>query len=296
MNPVLRRFDQASEPWGPCTGALAIGEREIHLSGLSEEQEASLAHAFADFWRSGVAESAAVDGPRVRLVDAGGGYWNGAPEPNELYRVEPLSEEGRMLALAYAFALEEQGDGYKLAIATETHEPAYQTIENGLRLVVARDAVRCGGFAMHAAGLVREGRAWLFAGPSNSGKTTVVTMSQPAISLGDDLALVLPEEDGWRTPALPFDNAPVAPPRPQQATYPVAGIFKLVQDDEHRIERPSGLIAATSLAGLLALPWAMPDLGGRLLEQATRFCQQATFGHLHFKKDAEFWPLLEGGG
>ena len=46
--------------------------------------------------------------------------------------------------------------------------------------------------ALHGAGVMREERAYLFVGPSRSGKSTAVRLSAPAISMGDDFAVVLP--------------------------------------------------------------------------------------------------------
>ncbi len=163
--------------------------------------------------------------------------------------------------------------------------------------MTARMAVERGGFAMHAAGVLRDGKAWIFTGPSGAGKSTAVRLSAPAVSLGDDFGLVLPGPDGWVTPPLPFDNAEAIVERPAETSFPVAGIWRLFKADQPRVERPTGLHAVTSLSSCQALSRVMPDLAGTVLGQIDRFCQEAHFGHLHFGLNGDFWgPLLAAAG
>jgi hypothetical protein len=291
VNSVFSRFDRSESRYGAVNGALQLADRAFVLRGLTPRLRDDLATLFGPYWRS---EASAEIAAEIQLVDGGPGFWNGAPQPTELYRIDPLLAPGRQLALSYSFALEASGAQVKLALASETPEPLTRTLENALRLLVARHAAERGGFAMHSAAVVRDDRAWIFAGPSRAGKSTAVRLSAPAVSIGDDFGLVLPDnEGGWWAPALPFDNGETAPLPPQKSRFNVAGIWKLVQDKEHRLERPRGLMATTSLTTLLALPWVMPDLAGPLLEHVGRFCEQARFEHLHFTPDAGFWTLLE---
>jgi hypothetical protein len=165
-------------------------------------------------------------------------------------------------------------------------------LDNAARYLVARLAIVNGGLALHGAGVRRAGRAWIFAGPSGAGKSTAVRLSLPAVSLGDDLAVVLPFEGGWAAPALPFDNAEVAPQAGVRGLTPLAGVLRLFQAERHRVEHPSGVLAQASLLACAAFPWALPDLADRAGESVAQLAASGLYAHLHFALDSGFWPLL----
>ena len=293
MDPAIRRFLDARSPCGPLARELAIGDRALRFVGLSDEQAAGLER----FWGPYLAPSSGHPVHREVSVCGGGrGVWLAEPVPGELYRVEPRSTPAGIVALSYAFACGPDEEGsWRVALADDVHEPASQSLENVARLLVARSAVELGGFAMHSAGVVKHGKAWIFAGPSGSGKSTAVSLSSPAESLGDDFGVVLPDgRGGWVAPPLPFDNAPAIVDRPALPNYPVAGIWRLFKGSSAGVERPAGIAAVTSLSTCTAFPSAMPDLAGKILDQVGLFCQQGFFGHLTFGLDRGFWgPLRE---
>jgi hypothetical protein len=117
-------------------------------------------------------------------------------------------------------------------------------------------------------------------------------LSSPSTSLGDDFAVIVPHEGGWAAPALPFDNAEIAPEKPARGLFPLAGVWRLFQADRHRVERPSGVLAQASLLACTAFPWALPDLADRTGEAVAALAASGLFGHLHFAPDPGFWPLL----
>jgi hypothetical protein len=184
------------------------------------------------------------------------------------------------------------GAVWRAAVAAAPRERPDRVVENGVRYLVARLAVAEGGLALHGAGVLRGRRAFVFAGPSRSGKTTAVGLSSDTTSLGDDFAVLLPREGGWRTAAVPFDNLERGPADPPRGLFPVAGVWRLFQADEAAIETPAGPQAVASLTSCAAFPWAMPDLAAAVLEHAQRFVSESCFGHLRFGRDPDFWKLL----
>lgn len=295
VEPSIRRFHASDRACGEHARELAVGDRAFRFEGLSADQAAALER----FWGPYFTPDSGLPVDRtIRVSDGGPGFWLAEPQAGELYRIEPRVTPSGVIALSYAFALGPGPDGsWRLALDTEAVEPAPQSLENATRVMAARMAVERGGFAMHSAGVLRDGKAWLFTGPSGAGKSTAVRLSAPAVSLGDDFGLVLPSPDGWVTPPLPFDNAHAITERPEGSSFPVAGIWKLFKADEPRVERLTGLAAVTSLSTCSALSWVMPDLAGAVLEQIGRFCEESHFGHLHFGLDADFWgPLSAAAG
>ena len=263
----------------------------MRVEGLSDSQ----ASALERYWGPYLERASGLAVHRtVTVCDGGPGRWLEDPSPGEIYRVEPMVAPECSLTLSYAFALGEGSDGrWRVVLARDASEPAVQSLENAARVLTTRMACELGGFAMHSAGVLRDGRAWIFAGPSGSGKSTVVRLSEPGVSLGDDFGLVLPDgAGGWLAAPVPFDNAPTVVDRPERALLPVAGIWRLFRDEQTRVERPSGLVAATSLFSCAALPWAIPDLAGAVVENIGRFCLESFFGHLHFSLDEDFWGPL----
>ena len=290
MEPSIRRFYASDRACGENARELAVGDRAFRFEGLSDDQAAALERSWGPYFTP---DSGLPIDRTIRVSDGGPGVWLAEPKAGELYRIEPRVAPSGVIAISYAFAVGPGSDGsWRLALDTGASEPAPQSLENATRVMVARMAVDRGGFALHSAGVLRDGKAWIFTGASGAGKSTAVRLSAPAVSLGDDFGLVLPSPDGWVTPALPFDNAPAIVERPEGSSFPVAGIWRLFKADEPRVERPTGLAAVTSLSTCSALPGVMPDLAGAVLEQIERFCNDSHFGHLHFGLDAGFWGPL----
>ena len=87
---------------------------------------------------------------------------------------------------------------------TELAQP--NVIENLMRVLSAHTALHQGGVILHSAGLVFGGRAYIFIGRSNVGKTTLTRKAhrQGATVLSDDINLLLPEGAGYLAHAVPF--------------------------------------------------------------------------------------------
>src|SRR3989442_10074637 len=62
------------------------------------------------------------------------------------------------------------------------------------------------GLVLHAASLIRRGRAHLFCGPSGSGKTTVARLSPDATLLSDELSIVRIFDKRARCYGTPFSG------------------------------------------------------------------------------------------
>ncbi len=285
------RMQGARRAFGDGSRTLMIGQSPILIEGLDRSRSAELGRRWGGFLRRTAPAPASVT---VRLFCGGPGVWLDEPRPGENYRVELVSAGAERLVSSYHFAIA-AGPGpraWSVAITDDPSEPLERILDNVLRFVVAHLAASSGGFALHAAGVLRDGRAYLFAGPSRAGKSTVLRLLGPETSLGDDLALVLPDGERWSAPALPFDNSERAPAQPPPGLYPVAGIWRLYQSTTTRVERPAPDRAIASLVGCAAQPWTMPELSQALLAQAGSYVARGGFHHLHFTRDAELWSVL----
>ncbi len=284
----LSRLDRAA---GTLDRDLTLGDQTIRFEGLSE----ALASAIDARW-GGFASTSAARSPRliVRAVRSDDGPWLRRWSAGERYRLEADASGGPLIVRSYHFALSPEVSGsWRLAICGQDREPIGRVLDNAARYLVARIALEAGGLALHGAGVLRGGRAWIFAGVSGAGKSTAAGVSSGTTPLGDDFAVVLPEGVGWATHAVPFDNTEKAPDAPVRGLVPLAGVLRLFKAPTHRIEQPAGVIAQASLMSCAAFPWALPDLAERAEDAVARISASGAFRHLHFAQDAGFWSLLD---
>ena len=185
--------------------------------------------------------------------------------------------------------------GYTGFIDTASHsslriasDQPFNGVEYFLRVVYALLCFEQGGLMLHAAGVVRNERAFLFFGRSGAGKTTAARNALDGIVLNDDLIALLPEDHGWRAYGTPFTNPTQT--RPSSASAPVAGLFRLVQSPTLAIEP---LLGARALAELLT---SIPVLNGSPSPPISR-CRQLLDTipayKLFLRPDPSFWPLIE---
>ncbi len=75
--------------------------------------------------------------------------------------------------------------------------PNPYSIDSVLRILHSLILAREGGFLVHAASAIRNGRAFLFAGVSGAGKTTISRLAPPdVVLLTDEISYVRPREQG----------------------------------------------------------------------------------------------------
>ena len=278
------------EPRGRVRRDLVIADWRIRLVGLDEE----LAEALDGRWGAFCRPVGSMPDLTLTLVDAGPALWLDAPERGEPYRIEAHGRADQFRVLSYHFCLwPDDTAHWRVALTSNPEdEPIARLTENVVRYLTARLAIERGGLAFHAAGVLRDGVAHLFAGPSRAGKSTAVSLSEPGISLGDDMAIAVPVEGRWSTTALPFDNLERIEQAPPEGWLPLGGVWRLHQAAEHRVEEPQRMLASASLMACIAFPWALRDLSDRLLTQADRLLEAALYRHLHFAKDPGFWDAI----
>lgn len=160
-----------------------------------------------------------------------------------------------------------------------------------LRVALAVAAFRSGGLMLHAAGIVHQGRAYLFFGHSGSGKTTVARLSAGDVVLNDDLVVLMPANGAWQVYATPFWNPSQVQPVPGQAR--LAGFYHLVQDKRVYVEAMQTSQATAELMANIPVLSADPGCSLDLLARAQRFAQIYPVVQLHFLPEASFWQVIE---
>jgi len=274
--------------------SLFLGRQRIDLEGL----DGDLAESLRRRWGGFVVD--APSGPQcctARFFRAGPGTWLERWAPGEVYRIEPLGDADHRLVASYHFAMTREAgpSNWKIGVSDEPEERRDRLVDNAVRFLAANLALDDGGFALHAAGILRGRDAHLFAGPSRAGKSTASRLVAGAQSLGDDFGSVVRGDSGWLSPAVPFDNTEHVAGRPSGGIFPVRGIWRLHQAPATRVESDQGIRATAALTACAAFAWAMPERAGELLEHVRQFVEDGLFHHLYFTRDAELGPYLGDG-
>jgi hypothetical protein len=146
------------------------------------------------------------------------------------------------------------------------------------------------GFLLHAATVVRDGRAHVFTGRSGAGKSTVASLSPAGKVLTDEISLLRCDGSGWRAHGTPFWGEFRAAGLNQHS--PVAGIYGLVQACENRVEPlppKEGLRAI--LPNVLFFSSNKP-MTEELLRVMAEAAETIPFYRLHFRRDSTFWGVI----
>lgn len=166
-------------------------------------------------------------------------------------------------------------------------------VENYLRVLYAWCAVRAGGLLLHSAGVVRDGRAFLFFGASGSGKTTVARLSADYAILSDDILMVKPVNGTFQAFGVPFRGEFVDAPR-ANTRAPLAGLYRLRKAAEHRVAPMPPAQAVAALASCTPFVVINPEMGRQVMDICSRLVAQVPVLELHFRKDPSFWRVIDG--
>ena len=147
------------------------------------------------------------------------------------------------------------------------------------------------GFLLHASSVIRNGRAFLFTGPSGAGKTTIVRLAPPdALVLTDEISYVRRTADGYVAFGTPFAGewADVGEP----ASAPVAALFRLGwAADPARQPLDQATTVRTLMRNILFFAEDQA-LTARLLDTSCDFAGTVPAFHLAFAPDGRVWDTI----
>jgi hypothetical protein len=173
---------------------------------------------------------------------------------------------------------------------TMSNEPLVE-IEYCLRILYSYFVLLQGGIMIHGAGLSRNGKGYVFFGPSGVGKSTVSNLSLDSKILNDDLTVILCSREGkWKIFSTPFAN-------PGQTTVnlsvPLQGIYLLKQSDQVFLEELSPGIAISEI--ISNVPVVSSDIyrSDKLFTTCEAIMKAIPFYRLNFRNDRSFWEVIE---
>lgn len=159
-----------------------------------------------------------------------------------------------------------------------------------LRVVTAIGAFYTGGLMLHAAGVEREGKAYLFLGYSGAGKTTTARNSPPGSVLNDDLLVLYRSNGVWMAGSTPFHNPTQNRPRPGSA--PIAKMSYLVKDKEVYLEPTPQAQALAEIVACVPVLTVETTYLKEYLQRAQEILRYVPYYHLHLLPDDSYWSIL----
>jgi hypothetical protein len=206
--------------------------------------------------------------------------------------------------------------------------PNPYSIDSVLRILHSLVLSREGGFLVHAASAVRNGRAFLFAGVSGAGKTTISRLAPPdVVLLTDEISYVRPRKQrtgnrkqttgnssalglgdgGQRTlPSLSPVPSSLFPSYEAYGTpftgelarigenlrAPIAALYLLTQGTGNMIEALTQAEAARALLKNILFFAQDEELVWLVFHSASDFVSRVPVRRLVFAQDARIWELI----
>ncbi len=165
------------------------------------------------------------------------------------------------------------------------------SIDGVLRIVHTLVLAKQGGLLLHSASAVRNGKAFLFAGVSGAGKTTISSLAPAdATLLTDEISYVRPQDGGYTAFGTPFTGELAK--LGENVSAPVAALYLLVQGSENRIDPVAPGDAARSLLANILFFAEDEELVQAVFHSVFEFVSRVPVSRLTFVPDNRVWELI----
>ncbi|MGA9356185.1 MAG: hypothetical protein WBV46_21035 [Terriglobales bacterium] len=174
------------------------------------------------------------------------------------------------------------------------------SLDSVLRILHSLILARRGGFLLHAASAICDGRAFLFSGVSGAGKTTMTRIATPNVTLlTDEISYVRPDGAGdgraagvtsYRAFGTPF--AGELAKAGENTSAPIAALFFLEKGPGNRIDEMPSADAVRRLMRNILFFAEDPSLVEELLATACAFVATLPIRRLTFYPDSQVWEQV----
>jgi hypothetical protein len=165
------------------------------------------------------------------------------------------------------------------------------SLDSVLRIVHTLLLARKGGFLVHASSAIRNGRAFLFAGISGAGKTTMARLAPPdAALLTDEISYVMLQDGLYTAVGTPFfgELARVG----ENLRAPIECLYLLAQGPKNKVEPIVGADAVRGLLGNILFFARDPEFVKLVFDAALNFVSRVPIRRLTFVPDSRVWELI----
>jgi hypothetical protein len=170
------------------------------------------------------------------------------------------------------------------------------SIDAVLRIVHTLVLARQGGFLLHSASAIRNGKAFLFAGASGAGKTTISRLAPAdATLLTDEISYVrrvdaLTKGAGYVAFGTPFTGELAK--LGENTSAPVAALYLLAQGPENRIDPVTAAAAGRELLANMLFFAEDQEMVHLVFQAACDFVHRVAVYRLTFLPDARVWEMI----
>ncbi|HKF05310.1 MAG TPA: hypothetical protein VKB49_23525 [Candidatus Sulfotelmatobacter sp.] len=165
------------------------------------------------------------------------------------------------------------------------------SIDAVLRIVHTLVLARQGGFLLHSASAIRNGKAFLFAGVSEAGKTTISRLAPSDVTLlTDEISYVRRRGDEYVAFGTPFTGELAK--LGENVSAPISTLYLLVKGKENKVDSVSPGEAARSLLSNLLFFAKDEELVRKIFHSAFEFAERVPIARLTFVPDARVWELI----
>ena len=170
------------------------------------------------------------------------------------------------------------------------------SIDAVLRITHTLVLARQGGFLLHSASAIRNGKAFLFAGVSGAGKTTISRLAPAdATLLTDEISYVRKldvsmKSDGYVAFGTPFTGELAR--LGENTSAPVAALYLLAQGTENRIDPVIAADAGRELLANMLFFAEDREMVHWAFQAACDFVHRVPVYRLTFVPDARVWEMI----
>jgi hypothetical protein len=162
------------------------------------------------------------------------------------------------------------------------------SLDSVLRILHSLILAQRGGFLLHAASAICDGRAYLFSGVSGAGKTTMTQLAPADITLlTDEISYLRPNGEGYSAFGTPFAGELAR--AGENCAAPVSALFFLEKGPENRVDELSSAEAVRLLMRNILFFAEDHGLVEKLLDTACDFVARVPIRRLMFYPDARVW-------
>ena len=169
--------------------------------------------------------------------------------------------------------------------------PNPYSIDSVLRIVHTLMLAPEGGFLVHASSAVRNGKAFLFSGVSEAGKTTMARLAPADVSVLTDEASYVRKVDGrYFAYGTPFAGEMGKPGK--NISAPIAALYLLKKGPDNRIEALEPAAAVRRLLRNILFFAHQPEMVRQVFDAACAFVAAVPVFQLSFFPDQRVWELI----
>jgi hypothetical protein len=160
-----------------------------------------------------------------------------------------------------------------------------------LRILHSMFLAREGGFLLHSASAMRNGRSFFFFGPSGAGKSTILSLAPPDVTLlTDEISYLRKQGHRYVAHGTPFTGE--LGRAGKNISAPVAAFYRLEQGTENRIEPMPPAEAVRELLGCVLFFANDSELMKQVFHAACELVSCVPVQRLVFQPNARVWDLI----